>query len=189
MATVTTSTQIDTINILNPETIPIDTDLYLLQRGLVSYKITHADLINELRNSVLESVYPIGSVYCSTTNNTNPATVLGFGTWTAIEGRTIVGYDGADSDFNTAGGEGGDKDTLLGTNNVPHISTFTTLGGYYSNGTATIPYNNTNTTTLKTENNNGSGSDTGIYFFSVPAADAVSTVQPYKVAYMWERTS
>jgi hypothetical protein len=55
----------------------------------------------------LSAAYPIGSVYI-TTSSTNPATLLGFGTWTQIsKGRVLVGEDPAQSNFATAGQTGG----------------------------------------------------------------------------------
>lgn len=45
------------------------------------------------RNSlshVAEVIYPVGSIYMST-NSTSPATLFGFGTWTRIEGKFLLG--------------------------------------------------------------------------------------------------
>lgn len=44
MAKVSTNTQIDTINILNSTSSANDSDLFLLQRGLISYKIQKSNL-------------------------------------------------------------------------------------------------------------------------------------------------
>jgi hypothetical protein len=50
---------------------------------------------------------PVGRILYSH-DNTNPSTI--YGTWTQIaQGRTIVGVDSGDSDFNTAGETGGSK--------------------------------------------------------------------------------
>lgn len=52
--------------------------------------------------------YPIGSIYLSI-NNTNPSTWFG-GTWSLIaQGRTLVGVDTNDTDFNTVQKTGGNK--------------------------------------------------------------------------------
>jgi len=66
---------------------------------------------------ILSSVYPVGSIYINATNSTNPASLLGFGTWTAFgAGRVPVGFDASDSDFNTAEETGGAKTaTTTGT--------------------------------------------------------------------------
>ena len=42
-----------------------------------------------------KAAYPVGSVYMNASNSTNPATLLGFGTWVALgEGRVLVGQIG-----------------------------------------------------------------------------------------------
>lgn len=52
--------------------------------------------------------YPVGSIYLSV-NNTNPSTWFG-GTWEQIaKGRTLVGVDTNDNDFNTVKKTGGSK--------------------------------------------------------------------------------
>ena len=64
--------------------------------------------------------FPIGSVFLSMVS-TDPATLLGYGTWAAIAtGQFLVGLNGADTDFDTAGKTGGSKTTTAtGTNSVP----------------------------------------------------------------------
>jgi hypothetical protein len=53
--------------------------------------------------------WPIGSVFISIVS-TNPATLLGFGTWSAFgAGRVMVGLDSGDTDFDTAEETGGAK--------------------------------------------------------------------------------
>lgn len=57
--------------------------------------------------------HPIGALYFSTVA-TNPATILGFGTWVAIPGRFIVGVgDNGDGKAYTSGEEGGSKDAVV----------------------------------------------------------------------------
>jgi hypothetical protein len=53
--------------------------------------------------------FPVSSVFISVVN-TNPATLLGYGTWAAFgTGRMMVGVDPNDTDFNTAEQTGGAK--------------------------------------------------------------------------------
>ena len=55
------------------------------------------------------NAFPIGSVFLSVVI-TNPATLLGYGTWASFgAGRVLVGWDGADTDFDTAEEVGGAK--------------------------------------------------------------------------------
>jgi hypothetical protein len=74
----------------------------------------------------LNGVYPVGSVYLSMVA-TNPATLLGIGTWAAIaQGRALFGVDPNDTDFNAAGKTAGSKTHTLATAEMPvHAHTFT----------------------------------------------------------------
>ncbi|APC44456.1 putative minor structural protein [Pseudoalteromonas phage PH357] len=74
--------------------------------------------IDALEQAIIQKIYPIGGLY-TTKNNTDPATQLGFGTWALIEGRTLVGIDSGDTDFDTIGEQGGSK-------NHTHTATTTT---------------------------------------------------------------
>ena len=68
--------------------------------------------------SALVGAYPVGSIYMNATVATNPATLLGFGTWVAFgAGKVPVGLNAADSDFNTVEGTGGSKDSIIPTHN------------------------------------------------------------------------
>ena len=63
-----------------------------------------------LRLHMLETIYPVGSIYINAGVATNPGTLLGFGTRTAFgTGRTIVGVDSSDTDFDTGRDTGGAK--------------------------------------------------------------------------------
>lgn len=58
---------------------------------------------------VIDLVYPVGSIYVSTVA-TNPGTLFGVGTWAAFgAGRTLVGLNASDADFDTAEETGGAK--------------------------------------------------------------------------------
>ena len=69
-------------------------------------------------NSLLNKVYPVGSIYISL-NNTNPGTFIG-GTWEAFgAGRTLVSVDSNDSDFNASNKTGGSKTVTLTVDQMP----------------------------------------------------------------------
>ena len=78
-----------------------------------STKIATTAFVQSVKTLVLQSVFPVGAIYTSYNVSTDPATVLGFGTWSAIEGKTLVAYQSGDSDFGTAGGTGGSKDAVV----------------------------------------------------------------------------
>lgn len=80
--------------------------------------------------------FPVGYIYLSTVA-TNPATLLGYGTWVAIAtGRVLVGIDTGDPDFDTVKETGGAKTVAsAGTNTAP---TFTgTAMGTHTHGAGT----------------------------------------------------
>ncbi len=74
-------------------------------------------------------LYPVGSIYTNANNATNPATLLGFGTWTAFgAGRVPVGFDATNPLFDTAEETGGSYNATL----VAHTHTGT-AGGQSAN--------------------------------------------------------
>lgn len=63
--------------------------------------------------------YPVGSVFLSVVA-TDPATLLGYGTWSAIgAGRMLVGQDTGDADFDTLEETGGAKTVTLTEAQIP----------------------------------------------------------------------
>jgi hypothetical protein len=126
--------------------------------------------------TTLQAVYPVGSIYINAASSTNPATLLGFGTWAAFgAGRVIVGLDSGDTDFDTAQETGGAKTHTLTTSEIPahtHNSTWLTGGSGVSGVNTAGNYDAATSATSST----GGGS-------------AHNNVQPYIVAYMWRRTA
>lgn len=67
----------------------------------------------------LKNRYHIGKIIHSS-ENINPATYLGFGTWELMgKGRVLVGYDNGDTDYNQVGKKGGNKKINLSSVNIP----------------------------------------------------------------------
>jgi hypothetical protein len=64
-------------------------DFALAVAALIQPSITSA--VNAAKTDVLKKVFPVGSFYTSYNVNTNPASLLGFGTWTAVQGRFLLG--------------------------------------------------------------------------------------------------
>ena len=63
--------------------------------------------------------FPVGSVFLAVVS-TNPATLLGYGTWAAIAaGRMLVGLDSGDTDFDTVEETGGAKTVTLTSAQMP----------------------------------------------------------------------
>lgn len=126
--------------------------------------------------NLLKAAYPIGSIYMAVVS-TNPATLLGFGTWAAFgAGRALVGLDGGDEDFDTAEETGGAKTHTLTTAEMPsHTHNFGNCGSSAGGGNNPDLRDATDVTTKETAST-GSGS-------------AHNNLQPYIVVYMWKRTA
>ena len=89
--------------------------------------------------SIVDLIYPIGSVYETKDSSFDPSTYWG-GTWERIKGKVLVGVDESDTDFATVGQTGGSKSVTLTTAQMPsHTHTFTgsavTSGGQSANHT------------------------------------------------------
>lgn len=125
--------------------------------------------------NVLEKVYPVGSIYMNASVSTNPATLLGFGTWVAFgAGKVIVGLDSTDTDFDTAEETGGAKTHTLTTSEIPsHTHSLSTSDN--PGGTGAIEVAGGAPTSTQTTQATGGGG-------------AHNNLQPYIVAYMWKRT-
>jgi hypothetical protein len=147
--------------------------------------------------SALVGAYPVGSIYMNAAVATNPATLLGFGTWVAFgAGKVPVGIDAADSDFNTVEGTGGTKDAIVPTHNHTASSVSTDSGHTHT-------YTRSNTTTIASGNalplnylyttgttNTGYANITTDTTVANAGESATGkNLQPYIVVYMWKRTA
>ncbi len=81
-------------------------------------------LVNAKGISLVDQIYPVGSIYMSTVNK-NPETYFG-GTWVSWgSGRVPVGVNSNDTDFNTPEKTGGEKTHKLTIDEMPsHNHTF-----------------------------------------------------------------
>ena len=149
-------------------------------------KLTHIDGQPVGGGSSLETVYPVGSIYMNASNNTNPATLLGFGTWTALApGRVLMGA-GTDSVITgaptyTAGDTVGEYDHTLTTTEMPShghsVSVNATDTNHTHSGTTDVTNTDhvhgiptwTNSATWSSYDINGSAGDGGTNVSSTTA--------------------
>ena len=92
------------------------------------------DDVSQLIDNVLDKVYPVGSIYCSTIS-TNPNTLFGFGTWEYIEQGRVLLSQGSNY---TAGSTGGEKTHILTVNEMPkhnHTGSTSQDGAHLHSGT------------------------------------------------------
>ena len=127
----------------------------------------------------LANIYPVGSVYINATVATNPATLLGFGTWVAFgAGRVMVGIDSTDTDFDAAEETGGAKTHTLSVSEIPSHTHTSSLRGNGEDELQSIPSASDNTDPSRTMTTDATG-----------GGQAHTIVQPYITAYMWRRTA
>ena len=128
--------------------------------------------------SVFDMIYPIGSIYIST-SSTNPSSLFG-GTWEPFaQGRTLIGVDTTDTDFDTVENIGGEKQHTLTINEMPSHNHGQSLndGGTLS-GVAGYDWKVTDTTRIYY------GDDLAQY---TGGNQAHNNLQPYITVYMWRR--
>jgi hypothetical protein len=122
-------------------------------------------------------VYPVGSIYMNANVATNPATLLGFGTWEAYaEGRVPVGKASSGT-FNTLNATGGAETHTLSIAEMPAH----THSSHDSNHTRT-PDSTDSTSDEYGEYHSANTGSTG-------GGNAHNNLQPYIVVYMWKRTA
>ena len=88
--------------------------------------------INSLKSDMLDEMYPVGSIYLSTSITTASDISKKFGgTWEAYgTGKTLVGVDTSNTNFNTVSKTGGSSTTTLSTSNLPsHNHSIPSLSG------------------------------------------------------------
>jgi len=135
--------------------------------------------------------FPVGSVFLSVVS-TNPATLLGYGTWTQIaQGRALVGQDPGDADWDAPEETRGAKTHTLTVaetpshnhsqdahSHTPYINSeenggYTRIDGSGPGGTL-VP--------------NGSMTPAQPYIYPAGGGGAHNNIQPSFVIYVWKRT-
>ena len=155
--------------------------------------------------AALQAVYPVGSIYINAGATTNPATLLGFGTWVAFgAGRVMVGLNGADPLFDALEETGGSKDAIV----VSHSHTGSTasagshnhIGGTPTQSGQTIYGQSGASAVSRTGHASGEvgygmyTSTEGAHSHSVTVNSTGSSgtnanLQPYVTVAMWKRTA
>ena len=194
-------------NQLSVDCIVSNNDSFSLDSaGNLIVKSIQAETLNTDYLSILDKVYPVGSIYISV-NATNPSTIFG-GTWTKFgQGRTLVGLDTNQTEFNTLNKTGGSKTVTLTESQMPsHSHTGTTSNngshthqtkGYYDLGAG--PSTSTNRKAPSRFAISSDPLDTGSiqsaglheHTFTTGTkggSKAHTNIQPYIVVNMWQRT-
>ena len=162
---------------------------YMVSAGLSN----NADTLDGYHASQLwQIIYPVGSIYMSTAS-TSPQILFG-GTWVAYaEGRVIVGKAAAGT-FQTAGSTGGAETHTLTSAEMPsHTHSMGTVTlranvGNYANGQLNLDDFAGSAGPISASDvqvGNGWNGTLG----SAGSGGAHNNLQPYVVAYLWQRTA
>ena len=136
----------------------------------------------------IAAAYPVGSIYINAAVATNPATLLGFGTWSAFgAGRVMVGLDAGNAAFDTAQETGGSADAIV----VSHTHSVSDPGHNHTVGiqTKTLDQNAGSASLAGAGTTTTSTASTGISISSTGSSGTNANLQPYIVVYMWRRTA
>ena len=158
-----------------------------------STKLATTAFVQDIALAIKQEIYPVGSIYTNSSVSTNPATLLGFGTWTAFgAGRVMVGFDSGNALFDTAEETGGSANAIV----VSHTHTATvTDNGHnhtytYRGGTAVQSGDSTPCWT-GTSTQSTSTATTGITVANSTEGSSGTNAnyQPYITVYIWKRTA
>ena len=144
------------------------------------------DFFNQLQNNIEKAIEdskkaenPVGHIRIETTD-TNPADILGFGTWVLWgQGRVPVGVDTTQTEFNTVEKEIGEKEHkhyngVYSVDNKLAISNKNSLNSVL--GEQIFSVNGTTGFTSR--------GSTNVYKY---ASESESSIQPSITCYMWKR--
>ena len=142
---------------------------------------------------VFTALYPVGSIYMNKSDSTNPGTLFGFGTWTAITDKFVVARGG------TYTGTGGAATVTLSAGNLPSHQHFmfhsTSTSGDQTAPTATdyatVETTDGNDAAYKISRSASSGASVANVGLtsSTGSGSSFSIIPPYQAVYMWERTA
>ena len=139
-----------------------------------------AQNLNNMQIELMKLVFPIGSTYITQTN-TNPSTILKFGTWERLKGKVCLGLDEDDTDLSTIGNKGGEKKHTMTVAEMASHNHTVVSRSVAGSGTANV----SSGTGLSVPNPTGN-----IEIGGAGNSQPFNIMQPYEVVgYMWKRTA
>lgn len=150
-------------------------------------------ITTEVSNNIdFDSIYPVGSIYLSLLN-TNPSTLFG-GTWEQIaKGKTLIGVDTSQTEFNTVRKEGGKKShnhNLDTDSAVASIQLNYDGSAFYHEVRTSLGKIPKNYRSAPTEGTGGDYTHSSVWGAKLYGyTQETSNVPPYLTCYIWTRTS
>ena len=175
-------------------------DMYV--SGTLDSTTINGRAIKQNGRTLLDMFYPVGAIFI-TTVNTNPSSYMG-GTWVRFgNGKTLVGIDENDTDFNVAEKTGGEKRHILTKDEMPSHSHETRdvnghkayfwawSGGPHPSPTLWIPGGNVAGGSMPAGGNPLMSKQAweGYTTTDTGGGNSHNNLQPYITVYMWKRTA
>ena len=161
------------------------------QIATTSFVTTALTNYSTVVDTLLQALYPVGTIYTNATDGTNPATLVGFGTWSAFgTGRVLVAIDSGNTLMDAAEETGGSADAVVVSHT--HTATVTDPGHIHNvNGSTASSQqddrNGSEYTKLATATQTASAA-TGLTVDSEGVSGTDLNYQPFITVYMWKRT-
>lgn len=152
---------------------------YLISNG--SDALPSFQSVANAASAIGNLLFPVGSYYLNETVSTNPNTLLGFGTWTAVTDKFIVAHG---STYTTTGGA---ATATIAQGNLPNINLhISSVNGVLGDGT----YATGSTTTI--DGTTISNPNTSNKQYNIPLGGSgtpIDIIPPYQAVYIWKRTA
>ena len=129
-------------------------------------------------------IYPVGSTFFSLTDSRNPSVILGFGTWTAIEGRFLLG---ASSSY-AANSTGGEAVHTLTASELPNPTSYLAVQYVWAGQEDTSGTGNWRFVVAPKSTVSWSGTSR-IKSTSTTIGQPHNNMPPYLAGYLWRRTA
>ena len=163
-----------------------------------STKIATTAFVQSAATAAAQAAYPVGSIYMNASSGTNPGTLLGFGTWTALgAGQMLLGAGTNSGNTFAAGSSGGTYAPTMPTHNHGATSTdsghthvvtenvWGTSNTYWSGGgSASFGPGSYSVTS-----NTGNANITTTIANATSGDQTLGNLPPYLTVYMWQRTA
>lgn len=116
--------------------------------------------------NALQAVYPVGSIYMNAKSNTNPSSLLGFGTWSQYaQGRVLVGRGSNDGVTYNRENTGGSRNAIVVSHNHSassgHYNLSHTHSGTTNNNNVSHTHSGTTSANNRGHTHSGSTNNAG----------------------------
>ena len=137
--------------------------------------------------TVIAGQLPVGSIYMNEDSDVNPATLLGYGTWEAVNGQAMIGAgdytdDNGETRTLTAGDTGGSFQETLTISQIPNH-------GHNLGGKSLLRSNKDEGSSFGPDYDPTDNDGRAVTATNEGGGQAHNNMMPYRVVNMWKRTA